>query len=195
MQVYKVKREYFLELMPQGGITAEMGVGRGNFSELICKLTKPKKHYCVDVFAVLDKTIQGKYFTSQLEWDKRYKAVQEKLSRYNVEFLRTLTYNICNHVKPGTLDWVYVDGDHSYEGCQKDLQAVNDCVKQDGFILGHDYVDHDKYSSWGVVNAVNEFVEENNYYLTAVTTEQFPSYLISKSKENHNRIQHRLENR
>jgi hypothetical protein len=192
MPVYNIKREQLIELMPKEGITAELGVGRGNFSERICKLTKPKKHYCVDVFAVLDKTIQGKYFASQLEWDNRYAAVQDKLSRYNVEFLRTLTYNIRNHVKPGTLDWVYVDGDHSYEGCQKDLQAVNDCVKQDGFILGHDYTDS-KYSAWGVVNAVNEFVEENNYYLTVVTQERFPSYLITKTAEKNEEILARVK--
>lgn len=195
MQVYRVKREYLLELMPQNSVTAELGVGKGNFSELICQLTKPSKHYCVDLWAVINKTVQGKYFTNQQGWDERYQDVQDRLKKFNVEFIRDLTYNVHKHVQPKTLDWAYVDGDHSYEGCKKDLHSVNKCVKDNGFILGHDYIDHHNYSSWGVVKCVNEFVEEKGYYLTAVTKEPFPSYLISKTEDNHERIKHQLDNR
>ena len=61
------------------------------------------------------------------------------------------------------LDWIYVDGDHSYEGCLKDLNNAKEVVKPGGFILGDDYGWPDaKWQKKGVTKAVNEFINKNN---------------------------------
>jgi len=49
-------------------------------------------------------------------------------------------------------DLVFIDGDHSYEGCKKDILAYNSKVKSNGVLSGHDY------DFVGVNQAVNELV-------------------------------------
>lgn len=189
MQRFDVKREQLLELMPKDSTCAELGVGKGKFSEQILKIAKPKLHYAVDLWGPIDTDIQGTYYTDQETWDKRFQEIQDKFKDHNVKFVRDMTYNIGNFVEPKTFDWVYVDGDHTYDGCMKDLQAVKDLVKDNGMILGHDY--RPAWSArpfWGVVESVNDFVAENNYFLTVVTTELYASYLITKSKDMHDEI-------
>lgn len=194
MPRFNVKREQLLELMPANSICAELGVGKGNFSSIILEIAKPKLHYCVDLWGPIATNVQGTYYTDQETWDQRYSEIQEKFKSYNVKFVRDMTYNITNYVDKNIFDWVYVDGDHTYDGCMKDLQAVKSLVKDDGMILGHDYRPAwRKRPDWGVVESVNDFVEENNYYLSVVTKEPFPSYIITKTKEKNDEIVKRVQ--
>ena len=60
------------------------------------------------------------------------------------------------------LDWIYVDGDHSYEGCLRDLNNALKVVKVGGLILGDDYKwPGTVYGKAGVTQAVNEFCQSN----------------------------------
>ena len=60
-----------------------------------------------------------------------------------------------SNIIPYDVDFVYVDGDHSYDGCMGDLEKYWPKTK---IIGGHDY----KIKYPGVVKAVNEFTEEKN---------------------------------
>jgi len=189
MPQFDILREQLLTLMPSNSTCAELGVGRGNFSKLILEIAKPELHYCVDLWGPIATNVQGTYFTDQETWDQRFKDIQQEFSAYNVKFVRDMTYHLPNYIDSKTLDWVYVDGDHTYDGCMKDLQAVKNLIKDDGMILGHDYRPAwRKRPDWGVVESVNDFVSENNYFLTIVTQERFPSYLITKTKEKNDEI-------
>lgn len=53
----------------------------------------------------------------------------------------------------GTIDWVFIDADHSYESVTRDLCAWVPCVRQGGIASGHDY--HPDWAS--VVSAVDTF--------------------------------------
>lgn len=64
------------------------------------------------------------------------------------------------------LDWIYVDGDHSEEGCYKDLCNALKVVKPGGQILGDDY----KWNPLGpgkkgVTAAVNKFLDEHHFHV------------------------------
>lgn len=39
----------------------------------------------------------------------------------------------------GSLDFVFIDGDHSYEGCKRDILAYLPKMKPNSIISGHDY--------------------------------------------------------
>lgn len=54
-----------------------------------------------------------------------------------------------------SLDFVFVDGDHSYEGCKQDIELWLPKVKKGGWIGGHDYK-HSKAALHGVDKAVEE---------------------------------------
>lgn len=53
---------------------------------------------------------------------------------------------------------IFIDGDHSYEGCKADIDNWHPQMAEHGVMLFHDCDE----SSPGVVQAVKEFVEENN---------------------------------
>lgn len=60
------------------------------------------------------------------------------------------------------LDWIYVDGDHSYEGCLRDLNNALKVVKVGGLILGDDYKwPKTQFGKVGVTQAVDEFCHSN----------------------------------
>lgn len=61
------------------------------------------------------------------------------------------------------LDWIYIDGDHSYKGCSADLNNALKIVKKGGIIIGDDY--GPKGIKPQVTYAVNEFVEDNDLEL------------------------------
>jgi predicted O-methyltransferase YrrM len=58
---------------------------------------------------------------------------------------------------PKTFDFVYIDDDHSYEGCTASINAWKETVKPGGFIGGHDY------QLEPVRRAVNYFVDSTGW--------------------------------
>jgi predicted O-methyltransferase YrrM len=54
----------------------------------------------------------------------------------------------------GTIDLLFVDGDHTYEGVKEDIQQLLPRTKEDAYILFHDYG-----NPCGVKDAVDEYVE------------------------------------
>jgi glycosyltransferase involved in cell wall biosynthesis len=59
--------------------------------------------------------------------------------------------------KDRSLDFVFVDGNHHYEGVKQDLINWFPKLKEDGIMAGDDY-----NPSWGVIQAVNEFFGREN---------------------------------
>lgn len=60
---------------------------------------------------------------------------------------------------PGSFDFVFIDGDHSYEGAKKDMQNYYKLIRPGGLFAGHDY--HLKT----VRTALEEFRVENKIRL------------------------------
>ncbi|MHA1582872.1 MAG: CmcI family methyltransferase [Candidatus Baldrarchaeia archaeon] len=57
-------------------------------------------------------------------------------------------------------DFLFIDGDHSYEGVKRDFEAYSPLVGKDGIIAFHDRVPHDKvHDPYGVVG-VSRFWNE-----------------------------------
>lgn len=61
----------------------------------------------------------------------------------------------------GDIDILFIDGDHSYEGCKKDIEVWYPYIKKGGVIFLHDY----DISSPGVIQAVDEFIKKENLSL------------------------------
>lgn len=53
-------------------------------------------------------------------------------------------------------DFVFIDADHSYEGCAADIESWLSKIKPGGWIGGHDYQNPD-FPQFGVTRAVDEF--------------------------------------
>ncbi len=60
----------------------------------------------------------------------------------------------------GEIDMLFIDGDHSYDGCKGDIEAWVPHVKKNGIIMLHDYT-RDVWPD--VKNAVDDNLKENKY--------------------------------
>ncbi|CAE7374233.1 unnamed protein product [Symbiodinium natans] len=75
--------------------------------------------------------------------------------RYRATHLLQHSVEAAGWVSRNSMDIVYVDGDHSYEGVASDLNAWWPILRDGGAMVGHDYT-----ITWpGVVRAVNEFAD------------------------------------
>jgi Methyltransferase domain len=82
--------------------------------------------------------------------------VQAYMGRY--EIVRALSVNAASRHGDRSLDFVYLDADHSYEGVMKDLEAWRPKVRPGGMMCGHDYLDAVlEEGNFGVKSAVNKF--------------------------------------
>ena len=92
----------------------------------------------------------------------------DKLAHYGdrYKFIQMDSAEAANLFEDESLDYVYIDGDHSYEGAKKDLIAWYPKVKKGGFFGGHDYI---KTRQCNVIPAVDEFFASINreFNLTA----------------------------
>ena len=65
------------------------------------------------------------------------------------------------------LDFLFIDGDHTYEGVKKDFEMYSSLVKKNGIVAFHDIVPHDlryeSHRSVGVHKFWNEIKHKYNY--------------------------------
>ena len=135
----------------------EVGVYKGEHAQKIYNYLNIKKLYLVDPFKVYKDYIQEKIYNhvDQKEHDENYLKVKKKFSKFkNVEIIRMTSIEASKKFENNSLDFVYLDGDHSYDAVKLDLQSWYPKLKEFGVMCGDDY---GHISGTGVVKAVNEF--------------------------------------
>lgn len=92
--------------------------------------------------------------TNQVEFDRVCAQAHAYLAPFADRVLwyrHASTDAYCDWWAPISL--VFIDGDHSYDGCKSDIAVWRDKVRAGGWLGGHDY-DHPRFP--GVLRAVNE---------------------------------------
>ena len=56
-----------------------------------------------------------------------------------VRVLRGYSQHLMKNFQPNSLDFVFIDGDHSPNAVMVDIEAAKRLIKKDGIIAGHDY--------------------------------------------------------
>lgn len=86
--------------------------------------------------------------------DAHYLQTQRKCNPYvgRYELIKAYTHEAAKQVPDESLDFIFIDADHSYEGCKRDIIDWSPKLKRTGWLLGHDI-------NWpGVRKAVDELV-------------------------------------
>lgn len=120
-------------------IGVELGVAAGRHSEYILSNTKVEKLWSIDRWQHVEG-YDDPMNLPQKEHDELYQYVCKKLEKFGERCIvvRSDTTSASEKFENESLDFVYVDADHSYEGCKRDLLAWLPKIKKGGFITGHD---------------------------------------------------------
>lgn len=143
-------------------VLAEIGVCKGvNFAQMINH--NPKVAVAVDSW-IEDGVIyrnDGRYPQEIL--DQQYQQFKKSVEgKPFVKIYREYSFDAVKHFPDNYFDLVYIDADHSYEGCKRDLEDWYPKVKEGGFLVGDDYRVSNYRVKFGVIEAVNEFTKKNN---------------------------------
>lgn len=141
---------------------AEVGVFAGELSRLLLK-REDLKLVMVDSWAT--SSPDGAYAQSgdfhaglnQLSQDA-FKQCAEQSTRFagaRRTFLPMTSLEAAAAIPDASLDFVFLDADHSYEAVLADIAAWLPKVKPGGFLSGHDY-ENTEYPAFGVKRAVDE---------------------------------------
>lgn len=155
---------------------AEIGVQEGVFSRKI--LENWGGHLImVDAWAHIPG-YEDVANVSQLEHQRAYELALQVERDFipRARVIKAFSVEAANQVENGSLDFVYIDADHSYKGVMEDLKAWFPKVRKGGAIGGHDYVEgHIVAGVFGVRSAVKDFFgREPNI----MTHEVFPSWIL-----------------
>jgi predicted O-methyltransferase YrrM len=144
----------------------EVGVWKGSSISYLASKNKNSKIFAVDLFE------------NTYRYKKGYLR-QEALTvydTYNNQLLKTNTRDIITDIRDyswdgatkfddNSLDFVFIDADHSYESVKKDLEAWFPKMKKGSIFSGHDYESYNDQCHPGVKQAVDEFCNLNNLKL------------------------------
>lgn len=155
-----VDKSFVLNNFPAQSRGVEIGVWKGEYSKVIADRISPTALYLCDPWLFTpqhpDRWYGGTQATSQQDMDNIYGNVVDMFAdNPNVHVIRDVGANLLNYIQAGTLDWTYIDGDHSYEAVLQDLIISYELVKPEGFITGDDFDNGND-----IHKAVEEFVNK-----------------------------------
>ena len=123
-----------LQELEEGQVYLEVGVDKGRSLEVARRTAHP----AVDINGVdirPDPEVAGTHF---YQLDSHVPESAEKVNK--------------------KIDVLFIDGDHTYEGCKADIDVWSKWVVPGGVMLFHDADE----TSPGVVQAIEEYCKENN---------------------------------
>jgi Methyltransferase domain len=159
-------RVCILSQIREHSVCAEIGVHRGDFSELILE-SEPKKLHLIDPWrfepgpTYASSFYGGPIGKNQSRMDTIYEGV---IGRFRaairsgiVEVHRNTSAECCSQFPDNYFDWIYIDGNHRYEFVKLDLEMYLPKVKLHGLLAGDDYGSPGWWQD-GVTKAVDEVI-------------------------------------
>ena len=188
VQVFQNRESMIRAMLKPGMVGCEVGVFAGEFAESLVRL-QPKELTLIDCWFSED----GMLFSGDVDGNNGVSLSQEYLyglvvSRFannpSIKVLRGWTWDILPTLADNSLDYIYVDADHSYEGMKRDLKLLQSKLKPEGLLMGHDYEMNFAKAKipwkFGVQQAVDEFCQETDYKLIAKAMDGCVSFCLQR---------------
>ena len=144
-------------------VGAEIGVYRGKLAYNLLQLLPNLTLHMVDRWSVYTEGEQNGDISAHMtkldseQWpmiEAAATAIARKFKKRAI-IRKGCSREIAKEFDDNSLDFVFIDADHSYEGCKGDILAWMPKVKPGGWVMGHDYPMRD-----GVRRAVDELFDD-----------------------------------
>ncbi len=152
----------------------EIGTRRGRSAELWCKTIPGLDLTCIDPYTV--------YHTrrSQEGQDAIFAEATQRMAAVGARIIRAKSVDVANEFKDGSLDFVNIDGDHTFDAAALDIIMYAPKVRRGGLILIHDYC---SFQASGVIKAVDAYTHCHDIRPWYVTKEHQPTAFWEKGAE------------
>lgn len=144
-------------------VCCEIGVCHGFSSEYFLKnVSNIKTYYAIDNYPVFNDW-DGTRLTAERQEETKNRC-RQKLSVFDnkVVFVYEDSSQYYKNFDDGMFDFIFIDGDHSYESTLNDIKNYWPKIKKGGLFSGHDI------NLQTVSNAVNEFFKEESKNIKVV---------------------------
>ena len=120
---------------------AEIGVFEGFLAKYVLRYISPKIYYLVDPHKPYCDDI-GELDFPEETWNTIHIEVCKRF-KFNsaAQIVRKESLEAAKDIPDGTLDFCYIDGDHSFDAVYKDICAWFPKVRAGGLIGGHDFTE------------------------------------------------------
>ncbi len=115
---------------------AEVGVKRGEYSEVLCKANPNLHLYCVDAWTAYE----GYRLNHQRGMDQYFAEATKRMKPFNCTLIRKFSIDAARDFEDRSLDFVYIDAAHDFVNVVNDLDVWTKKVRPGGLICGHDYI-------------------------------------------------------
>lgn len=135
----------------------EIGVQWGKFSEKLCKANPNIELYSIDPW-------HSRRLKARM--DEKFNESTQRLAPYNATVIRKFSMDALADFKNNSLDFVYIDGNHSFDYVCPDIIYWSHKVRKGGVVACHDYFHH---RNGGIVHAVDAYTRShyiNPWYVT-----------------------------
>ena len=126
---------------------AEIGVHKGRYSRYICDRVPGIELFCVDPWLAYDDYVECK--KDQEGMNYCYETTVRRLASYNCNVIRASSLDAVKYFDDYSLDFVFIDGNHSFRYVIDDIEEWSKKVRVGGIVSGHDYWNsYDLNNSW-----------------------------------------------
>lgn len=143
-------------------VGVEIGTQDGYNAKVMMLVLPMKQLFCIDPYEDYVEDM-GSYKKTNKVGNNVFENAQSYLGMFGsrVSFYRNYSDSVSNKFEDKSLDFVYIDGNHSQEYVKKDIEFYLPKVKSGGILGGHDF--GSRYG--GVVHAVVDFTREFGFDL------------------------------
>ena len=153
----------------------EIGVEKGKNAQTMFEIIPNHKLFGVEPYK-LHPQASFAYHAAIRNWNDQYqnhckRQCLKRMKGRNFELFEGFSEDAVNKVEDNSLDFVYLDGDHSYDFVMQDMIIWGRKIRKGGIISGHDYY-YDKSPSARrakVTQAINDYTRVHNieFYVTS----------------------------
>lgn len=161
---------------------AEIGTFKGDFAEFILKMEPSTLHLIDPWVSIMDIPARW-HAIPQSEMDEIKQSVNDRFSvDARVDIIEKYSTDALDDFEDNSLDWIYLDANHSYSFIQQDLENWWYKLKPGGYLCGNAYQDDDaqiRLLDFGIIPAVDSFLEGNFDEIANFETFKY-QYLLTK---------------